>query len=286
MISVFNYQQYREFLKDYYEKEKSQKAGFTYARFSAKAGVKSPNYLKLVMDGNKNLTPANIIRFSKAIPLSEQESDYFEALVHFNQAKNSLEREYYQDRMRRFKMRSKGNESKERTLEEYEFESISNWLHHAVLVMTNLQGFRENPIWIKNRLFDLATESEIASTLERLIELKLLSRNKDGRLIQTHRQVTTQPELRRLSARIFYEGLLARAIQALKVSDSDKREYSTYFVGISSHQLPELKKRVREFMKSLNEFALANAKPHQVYAFTFAGFPLTNNEEKNPYEMP
>jgi uncharacterized protein (TIGR02147 family) len=180
--------------------------------------------------------------------------------------------------MARVQTRYKENDSKERTLEEYEFESMSHWLHHTLMVMTHICGFHENPAWIKHLLFDLSSEKEINSILQRLLELSLLARSENGKLIQTNRQVKTKPELRHLSAKIFYSGLLSRAAQALELTDSEQREYCTYFVGLSPSQLPEIKKRVREFMKSLNELALSNPNPHQVYSFTFCGFPLSRKD--------
>ena len=281
MLSVFDYQHYREYLKDYYLGQKKQGTGFTYARFSALAGLKSPNYLKLVMDAQKNLTPENIVRFAKALKLTEHESDYFEALVHFNQGKKSMEREYYQERMKRVKKRFLGGGAQERSLEEYEFEAISNWIHHAILILTGVKGFRESPKWIRERLFNLVSEPEISSILERLVELKFLARNDEGRLVQTHRQFKTKPELRRLSARLFYEGLMTRAANALKLTEPDDRERGVYFVGLSPKQIPELKKRVREFLKTLNEWALENQAPHQVYALSFMGFPLSSAEGRH-----
>lgn len=282
MISVFDYQQYREFLKDYYEDGKRRRTGLTYARFSAAAGLRSPNYLKLVMDGQKNLTSANVVKFAKGLKLGEYDSDYFETLVQFNQAKDAMEREFYQQRMKRLRKRSQGASLHERTLEEFEFESISNWLYYTVMVLTNIRGFRESPAWIRERLFGLVSESEISTILERLTQLRLIARSpQSGKLKQTQYQVRTKPELRRLGVRVFYEGMLTRAIQALKLTEPEEREFGAYVVGLSPSQLPELKRRVREFMKSLNEWALENEKPQQVYAFTFAGFPLTAAERRN-----
>lgn len=276
MISVFHYQHYREFLRDFYNDEKRRRTGLTYARFSSAAGLRSPNYFKLVMDGQKNLTSSNIVKFSHALRLKEHETDYFEALVQFNQAKESMEREFYQQRMARLQKRGS---SPERSLEEFEFESMSNWIYLAVMVMTHLRGFRESPAWIREKLSNLVSESEISVVLERLLQLKLLSRTAEGRLEQTYRQVRTRPDMRRLGVRLFYEGLLARAIQSFKFSEPVDREFSAYVVGLSPSQMPELRKRVREFMKSLNEWALENPKPHQIYAFTFAGFPLTASDK-------
>lgn len=282
MISILNYQQYREFLKDFYEDQKSRKTGFTYARFSAAVGLNSQNYYKLVMDGQKNLTSENIIRFAKGLKLSEVEADYFEALVNFNQGGKRLEREYYFDRMKRIRQRADKVASDERTLEQDEFEVISNWICNAVIVLTHVRGFRESPHWIRERMYRLASEEEIASVLERLIALGLIARDGSGRLRQTSKTIRTQPELRKISAKFFYEGLLKRGIQALDLTEPKDREFGAYLVGLSRKQIPELKKRVREFLRSLNDWALENSDPEQVYAMAFTGFPLTSAEASTP----
>ena len=275
MISVFDYQHYREYLKEYYFDQKHRKTGLTYARFSIAAGIRSPNYFKLILDGSKNLTSEMTVRFSKALSLKEQEIDYFEALVNFNQAKTPLQREFFEERLLRVKSQGPGARSQEKVLSEQEFEAVSDWKHHAVMVMTNLRGFREKLPWIRERLFHLASEQEVAAILERLQTLGLLKRREDGKLKQTHRQLRSKPELGRVLARAFYEGLLARASQGLKLSEPNEREFSAYLVGVSPPQVPELKRKVRAFMKQLNEWALENPHPEQVYALNFAAFPLT-----------
>ena len=275
MVSVFQYMNYRTFLKDYYEIRKKQRVGFTYAKFSKQAGIKSPNYLKLVMDGEKNLTPENIIRFSRAIELKDEENDYFEALVHFNQARSSMEKDFHQSRLKRIQ----GRDQESKTLEEFEFDAISSWLHHTLMVMTNVKRFREDPSWISRHLFGTASETEVREVLDQLLRIKFLERTGDGALRQTFRQVKTKPEMQRMSGKIFYEGLLKQAIQSLRTSDSAAREMSTYIVGLSPEKLPELKRRVREFMKDLNAWALESPGPAQVYALCFAGFPLTQSTE-------
>ena len=276
MSNVFEYVNYRTFLKDFYEEQKAAKTGFTYAKFSQKAGIRSPNYLKLVLDGRKNLTPQNLIRFAKAVGLTEMESDYFEALVHFNQATKSMEKDFYQDRMNRFRQR--GESTSQKTLEEYEFDSMSSWIHHAIMVMTNLSYFREDPSWIRQKLFQLISEREADDILKQLQATKFVHRNESGRLVQTFRQVKTKPEMQRLSAKMLYEGLFRRAMQSLTLSPSQEREFCASLVGISPSQVPELKRRVREFIRDLEDWALENPKPGAVYSLCFAGFPLTTSE--------
>lgn len=103
MKSIYRYKDYRELLSDAYLEGKRESLGYTYASFALKAGVKSPNYLKLVIDGKRNLTPANIQAFAKALRLAGDEVDVFEAMVLENQSETPAERSYYRRRLARFK---------------------------------------------------------------------------------------------------------------------------------------------------------------------------------------
>lgn len=106
MKYVYEYRDYRKFLKDYYELQKQTVRGYTYARFAAIAELSSPNYLKLVIDGSRNLTTANIQAFAKAMNIQGQELEYFEALVLENQAETPREKSYYARRLRLLKKNS------------------------------------------------------------------------------------------------------------------------------------------------------------------------------------
>ena len=149
------------------------------------------------------------------------------------------------------------------------------------MVLTNVKGFRESPQWIRERLFSQFTEKEVSAAIDKLEAIGLVKRDSGGRLKQATRQVTTKPALRRVASKLFYESLLKRGIQALDLTDQEEREFGAYIVGLSPKQIPELKRRVRQFLSELNEWALENPSPHQVYALTFLGFPVTSIERNH-----
>lgn len=108
MKNIYQYRNYREFLKDYYVDKKGSEQGFTYAKFAVKAKLKSPNYLKLIIDNKRNLTVSNIHAFAKCINIEGRELDFFEALVLENQAETKIEKSYYYRRIKHLK-KSAGN---------------------------------------------------------------------------------------------------------------------------------------------------------------------------------
>src|SRR5690606_28781944 len=91
-IDIFGYMDYRAFLRDFYAEKKASGRGFSFRAFSRRAGLGSPNYLKLVMDGDRNLTPEMAERFAAACGLKGDAATFFCELVGFNQARNTAER--------------------------------------------------------------------------------------------------------------------------------------------------------------------------------------------------
>ena len=97
--AVSAYTDFRVFLRDVYEyRRKRFSAGrrqYNYATFAAAADIKSPHYLKLIIDGRRNLSEDMIARFAKALRLSRAETDEFRALVLYGQAVDPMKRNRY-----------------------------------------------------------------------------------------------------------------------------------------------------------------------------------------------
>ena len=68
-------------------------------------------------------------------------------------------------------------------------------------------------------------------------------------------------------------------MESFRVDTPAERELGAYMVGISEDQLPEIRRRVREFLSELNNFAMENSKPDRVYSFMFAGVPMSSSED-------
>ncbi|HLD44306.1 MAG TPA: TIGR02147 family protein, partial [bacterium] len=91
-INLFTYLDYRKYLKDWYEYHKQNTTGFSFRSFSQKAGFGSPNFLKRVIEGERNLTESSTRAVIKCLELNKQESAFFERLVLFNQSTSHEEK--------------------------------------------------------------------------------------------------------------------------------------------------------------------------------------------------
>ena len=93
MDHLFDYDDFRKFLQDYFEEQKKMRAVFSHRFFAAKAGFSSSSYCLNVIRGRFNLTPKSIEKIAKAMDFEPLQRSYFEALVQYNQADQVEERE-------------------------------------------------------------------------------------------------------------------------------------------------------------------------------------------------
>ena len=128
MVSVYDYMDYRRFLKESFLEQKQKRASFSFRSFNRRAGIKSSGFLKLVIDGKRNLAEDGIRMLAKGFDLSEDEQRYFEVLVRFNQAKNNEEKDRY---FQELSQNKKFLAAKPLTAAQYRL--FSHWFYVAIL---------------------------------------------------------------------------------------------------------------------------------------------------------
>src|SRR5512133_2363263 len=92
---IYEYLDYREYIKDFYENLKMQDKKFSQRYLALKLGVKSSGFLSEVINGKRNLSQNNVLQWLKVLKLDKDESCYFDNLVHFNQSVSLSEKSYW-----------------------------------------------------------------------------------------------------------------------------------------------------------------------------------------------
>ena len=87
MKPITEYQNYHEFMLDYYE-ERKRTSVFSWREFSRLAGFTSSNYIQLVCNGKSRLSKDGVERVASAMELEGIDRDYFRAMVRFGDAKS------------------------------------------------------------------------------------------------------------------------------------------------------------------------------------------------------
>ncbi len=271
MPDLFKYLDYRHYLKDYYREQKEKKGSrFSFRTFSRAAGFSAPNFLKLVMEGKRNLGPAGVEGFLKALRLGKEESRYFENLIRFNQASTDDERNrWYQQLSTSKKYREI------RQIEKDTYVYFSHWYYAAVRELVLLSDFKEKPEWIAHKLSPRITVKEAATALELLKKLKLLKRDHKKRLVQSERNMTTAREVISLAIANFHRQMIRMGMESIERTLQEKRDISSLTVALSKEKFGEAKRRIQEFRRELNVLLSEESHPDSVYQINFQIFNLS-----------
>lgn len=230
----------------------------------------------MVFDGTRNLTPNSIRKFAKALKFDKRQTDYFEALVLFNQAKNDKDRETYLDRLNRLKPKVKLT-----GLQKEQYDFFKKWHYVIIREMVALPNFQEDEDWIASHISPPIKPKETREALDALIKLKLLTRDEKGNLHQSESSLSTSPSVASLDLFYLYLDMIKLAKESLLRVSSDLRDFSSLTIPIPLKTLDEVKTRIREFRQEL--LAIVNqAEPdyHEVFQMNFQVFPVTTANKK------
>lgn len=268
--NIYEFLDYRRFLKAMYEHFKFTKPSFSYRNFARAAGLKASNHLKLVMDGKRNLSPQAIYQFAKAFWLKNSEQDFFALLVHFDQAKTTEEKSHYYE-----KIAAQKSYHQVRPLEIGQYEYLSRWHWVALHELVKVKGFREDPKWINQKLGLKLDVKEIEKAIYTLLELGLLKRTSKGELIQSESRLTTQTEVFSLAAINFHRQMMKKASESIDTSRTQDRDLSSLTISVNRKQFERIRERLAQLRREIHAMVETEEPKDAVYQMNLHLFNLS-----------
>lgn len=276
-IDVFDYVDYRAFLRDYYAAMKERKRGFSFRAFSRRAKLRSPNHLKRVMEGDRNLTDSMAARFAEACGLEHEAGEYFQHLVSFNQASTTKERAAAYKKLTGFQRYRQAH-----VLDLAHAAYHATWYLPAIRELAGREGFQADPEWIAPRLMPPIKVSEARRALDTLVQLGLLVQEEDGQWGQADEVVSTGPEMHTLHIASYHQMMMGRASESIDLIPSKQRDISALTLLMGDRGVDRLKRRIQRFRRELVELSLLEDDPRQVVQVNFQLFPLTVPPDEEP----
>jgi len=271
---IFAFDDYRAFLRSHYAERKALGRGFSLRTFSRQAGLTSSNYLKLVMDGDRNLSSAMAERFAEACGLHGNQAQFFCELVAYNQADTSAERERaYRELSSHRRFRSVY--PLDRAHDAYH----SQWYIPVIRELAARPDFVADPQWIGRTLLPAISARKAAHGVKVLRELGMLVEDAQGKLRQAHELVETQDRPLGHHVVKFHRTMLERAAEALDGVPRDQREIASLTLCLSQAQLQALKQRLAKLRGELLLEFTSGADATRVVQVNFQMFPLSVEEK-------
>jgi uncharacterized protein (TIGR02147 family) len=277
-VNVFDFLDYRAYLRAYYEAAKRRPAGFSFRTFSKQAGLKSPNFFKLVIDGDRNLGKETVPKFADALGLAGDAREFFADLVAFEQARDSTEKNRVFERIaasRRFRSA--------RRIDGMLHDYLSHWYHPVIRELVQRADFHPDPKWIAESLRPEVTPKQAAHSLALLLELGLVHHDADsGRFELREPTLTTEHEVTALGAANFHKQMLQRAVDSIDTVPSAWRDLAALTVCVSPKLAAEVKRRIHQFREAMTALCDTETEGKVVYQLNLQWFPLSRTDEAEP----
>jgi uncharacterized protein (TIGR02147 family) len=275
--NIFEYTDYRKYLKDYYDEMKQDTPYFSFRYFSKLAGFTSPNYLKLIIDATRNLSAKAIAKFIKALKLSAKEARYFRVMVMMNQAPTTEEKDYY---LRQILKNKVYKTLKPLTQAQYEY--YSHWYHIPLRELVGRSDFKNDPKWIAHQFTPSITESQVKEGFTVLEKLGLIEKTNEGSFKQSEQAVSTGDEVTSLAVMNYHRKMIQMGMESMDRFQGADRDISALTLGVKKQSLGKIKQLIQEFRKEL--IAISNeegAEFEDIVQVNFQMFPLVVNRSEN-----
>jgi uncharacterized protein (TIGR02147 family) len=272
---IARYKCYRAFLHDFFNYKKSLRSGFSYRQFASLVGLKSPNYLQLVIQGKRNLTETTGERLAEALKLKKNEVRYFVALINYDNAETSEEKQKAEKNV--FAANKK---LLNRVLPEEQQEVISDWHHFLVRELVFLKDFEPSGDYISKKLKNVITAEQAESSLKLLLKTGYIifeegSYKAADPILDTGLDVFNHPFMQEVHAK-----LLKTWAEKIDQLGYREQELGVLNIPLPKNKIPELQEKIRRFQDEIIGWAEQVQKSEDTNEIVQLGTYLMSYAEK------
>jgi uncharacterized protein (TIGR02147 family) len=288
MVSVFDYSDFIQYLKEAYRFKKHSDRGYSFQQFANDAGYPDKSCVHAVIAGRRKLPREGVVKIAQALKLSESETDSFDNLVSFNQAKSQREKTYYFNKLIKIKKRGPGATvlSEAQVVRKDHFEFFSKWYHVAIRAIIGYIKFKGDYQDLAKRLSPPVTPKEAKKSVQLLTKLGLIKKKSNGVYVVTEPNITTGKDdnIRKLGLANFHMDCTDLAKRAIDIIHRDERNITGLTVGISKYSYERICQEIQEFQARISQIAINDKDADRVYQINFHVFPMSETLEKDETE--
>ena len=267
---VFQFLNYRDFIKDYCKHQKGINRLFSLRVFSGKISptLFTSGLLYAILKGKRNMSSSLRPKFVRAMGLKEREAQYFDLLVQFNQAKDMEEKNHY------FLQLSQFRGSKAKILSESQYKFFSNWYYPVIWNYFELDQSQANPAEIAKKIHPPVAAAQVEEAIQLLLSLKLIKKMANGYAI-TEQHLATESEFRGFPAKHYNLQFIQMAAQMLDSVEARYRQYNTLVFSTSERGFDAIKERIVSFQEELKEIIDRTKDTDRIYTLSMQLYPNT-----------
>ncbi len=272
MAALFNYFDFREFLKDDLLERKTRNPGFSIRAMATKLGLNSSTLTRILND-KRNLSSNLLPIFVKFLGLRSKETEYFTHMVAFCQAKSERRR------MAEYREMAKLRSSRAKEIAQPHYAFYEKWYYTAIRELLRFFPFTGDFQTLGAMLDPAITMPEARRAVNLLLDLGLISRDKNSYVVRDS-SLTTGALWHGAAVQQFHQDTLGKALEALDRIPRQERDYSTMTMCYSSEGYKKARELLKHTREELTRIEELDHGRNRVYQVNMQLFPLSKPYEK------
>lgn len=246
---IFNYTDYRDFIKDFYLEKKKVAPYYSYRYISSRVGF-AASFLARLFNKEAHISIGKISPFADVMKLEGRERAYFEELVRFCKAKNRDEIQKIFDRMQAIR----GLEF--RTVVDDEMEFFGKTYHMCMRSLLGIYRFNGSDYrTLASMMVPKITVAEAKESVSLLERLGMIIRDENGFYCVTEQYLSTGKKWSDLAIHKYQKENIELSTRALDKLPKNVRDISTVTFCVNEKMLPVLKERLAAFREEMLRFS-------------------------------
>ncbi|HAJ79543.1 MAG TPA: hypothetical protein DCO75_07195 [Fibrobacteres bacterium] len=268
--SIFEYDNYRIFLRDYFEAKKLEKPSFSQRYFAKKAGFNAHNFCTLVLLGKRNLSMDSIQKILKGIGLKGKTAIYFENLVYLNQAATFEDKDHYFKRLKQV-----GKKTQFYQLHEKQFFFYEKWYYPVIRELLTMKDWNGKFAMLAKAVRPPISALEAKEAVALLESSGMVKKTTTGGYSLTNAFVTSAqvPEFIKKKAR---RDVLLKGIETIDTIEPHEKYAAYSTVTMSKTLYGEIRDILDETRQKILSLVAEDGAADDVYEVVFQVFPVSN----------
>lgn len=267
MNSIFQYTDYRAFLREWFEEAKKERDALSYRYIAGRVGI-DPGFLVRIFQGSKHLSENHLEALCKVIHLTKREAEYFGKLVLFCKAKGDREIQ------ERFLVLMEMRESKIREISSKQYRYYQHWYIPAIRCLIAAMEFRGDFTHLAQTLNPPIRTQEAEEAVQILIDLKMIKKSRQGLYETLDSHISAGDAWTDRAVKEFQKQAFFLGIRNLENLPKELREFSTLTFSIPREEISTVQDLIRDFRAKLARWTLSQEHADSVYHMNIQVFPM------------
>ena len=268
MIKIFDYLDYRQYLRAVFDEKKKQTPHFSHRGLMQKLSLRAPGHILFVMQGKRRLTPESALRLSAYLKLNKKESEYLMSLIRYTDAGTPAEKQFAFEELLSLRQRSAWK------VPASGYKFYEKWYNSVVRASLDVEPFKGDYNRLASSLCPAITPAEARQAVETLLELGMAKRDEIGFVHSSEEAISTGDSWQSAAIHNLQRKFIELGKEALDRFPKEDRDVSNLTVTVSEETFDIIRKKIKDLRSQVMAMACAEQMPDRVLQVNIQLFPL------------